>query len=149
MVKSEFLTPEHLIRALRAGDFYASSGVSLSRIEFDTEAGDYGTLHIDVHPENEANFKIQFIGSLKDSDGFTGGNGISDSEQGRVEDESAIGVVLQETKGNTASYALTGRELYVRAVVHSSVEHSDPSLANQKQQAWTQPIGWEKDFSSN
>jgi hypothetical protein len=35
MVRSEFLTPEHLIRAMKAGDFYASSGVSLKDVRWD------------------------------------------------------------------------------------------------------------------
>lgn len=35
MVRSRFLTPEHLVRALRAGDFYATTGVLLDDMGFD------------------------------------------------------------------------------------------------------------------
>ena len=42
------------------------------------------------------------------------------------------------------TYQLTGHELYVRAVVTSTKKHWNPSFENQTEQAWTQPIGWEK-----
>ncbi len=35
MVRSKFLTPEHLIKAMKRGDFYASSGVTLKEVAFD------------------------------------------------------------------------------------------------------------------
>lgn len=148
MVKSHFLTPEYLIKALRAGDFYASSGVSLSSINFDSEAGDHGTLSVEVVPDEGQDYTIQFIGSQTvssiDADE-------SSTSEGKSVDESnaRIGVVLKEVKGNSGSYQLTGEELYVRAVVTSSADHQDPSLPNQKLQAWTQPVGWEKYLSSN
>ena len=41
-------------------------------------------------------------------------------------------------------YRLRGDELYVRAVVTSSRDHPNPSFADQKEQAWTQPVGWRK-----
>ena len=39
MVRSRFLTPEHLIRAMKRGDFYASSGVTLRDFQFDKRRG--------------------------------------------------------------------------------------------------------------
>ena len=53
-----------------------------------------------------------------------------------------IGRTFAEVKGTNATYQLTGEELYVRAVVTSSLAHPDPSLAGQLHQAWTQPVGW-------
>ena len=47
MVRSAYLTPEHLIRAMRAGDFYASSGVRLRLVDFDSKAR---TLSVAVEP---------------------------------------------------------------------------------------------------
>ena len=38
MVKARQLTPESLIRAIRAGDFYATSGVVLDDVRFDPTA---------------------------------------------------------------------------------------------------------------
>jgi hypothetical protein len=46
--------------------------------------------------------------------------------------------------GTKAEYQLTGDELYVRAVVTSSLAPENPSFENQKAQAWTQPVGWQK-----
>ena len=42
------------------------------------------------------------------------------------------------------SYRLKGDELYVRAVVTSTELPDNPVFENQKQQAWTQPVGWEE-----
>jgi hypothetical protein len=46
-------------------------------------------------------------------------------------------------EGITATYRLTGEELYVRAVVTSDRAPENPSFPDQKAQAWTQPVGWE------
>ena len=55
-----------------------------------------------------------------------------------------VGRVLAKVDGPRPSYKLTGDELFVRAVVTSSAEPSNPSFKGQRQQAWTQPVGWEK-----
>jgi hypothetical protein len=54
-----------------------------------------------------------------------------------------VGAVLEESESLEPTYQLTGDELFVRAVVTSSQDHPDPSFKDQKEQAWTQPIGWE------
>jgi hypothetical protein len=46
--------------------------------------------------------------------------------------------------GTSPSYQLKGDELYVRAVVTSSKPHPDPSFKDQREQAWTQPVGWQE-----
>jgi hypothetical protein len=51
--------------------------------------------------------------------------------------------VLKSVEGLAPAYELTGEELYVRAVVTSNEPPRDPSFAGQKQQAWTQPVGWD------
>lgn len=56
---------------------------------------------------------------------------------------SDVGQVLAKVSGLSPKYQLTGKELYVRAVVVSSETPTDPSWEGQKQQAWTQPVGWE------
>jgi hypothetical protein len=50
---------------------------------------------------------------------------------------------LKTVEGLTPKYELTGDELYVRAVVTSSKPPRDPSFKDQREQAWTQPVGWE------
>lgn len=118
MVRSRYLTPEHLIKAMKRGDFYASSGVSLSDVVFDPAAK---TLSLAIAETGDATFTTEFIG---------------------VKEGERTGVVLATADGFAPSYELTGDELYVRAVVTSTEDAVDPSFKDQKQQAWTQPVGW-------
>ena len=117
MVKSLYLSPEHLIRAMKRGDFYASSGVELRTIDFDDEAR---VLQVQIKPQAGASFKTEFI----------------------VSNEEGVGVVAAESSELSASYKLSEGDLYVRARITSDQPHPDPSFANQKTQAWTQPVGW-------
>ena len=125
MVRSKYLTPEHLIRAMKQGDFYASSGVTLSDVQFDKESQ---TLSLAIATEPDTTYETKFIATLKKGDGV---------------DEHRIGAVVATSESATPEYKLTGNELYVRAVVTSSKPPVDPSFKDQKQQAWTQPVGWE------
>ena len=123
MVKARYLTPEHIIKAMKRGDFYASSGVSLDEVLFD-ETG--RSLSLKIHAEEGVTYRTDFIATLKDD------------ENGKAE----VGVVVSSQNGVTARYDLKGHECYVRAVVTSSQDHIDPSFKNQKRQAWTQPVAW-------
>jgi hypothetical protein len=130
MVRSRYLSPEHLIRAMKRGDFYASSGVSLENVSFDSMSK---ILALKIAAEPGTTYQTQFIATLSDEDGLA--------------DEHRIGVVVATLDGTAPQYELQGNELYVRAVVTSSQPHSDPSLPDQKQQAWTQPVGWETELN--
>jgi len=141
MVQSRYLTPEHLIRALEAGDFYSSSGVELSAIQFDAETGE---LKLSIEEEDGVTYSTDFIGTLEDYDA-TAKPRIDDKGKpvaATYEYSDDVGKILATVKGNSPSYRLTGKELYVRAVVTSSEHHTDPSFDHQHQQAWTQPVGW-------
>lgn len=65
MVRSRYLTPEHVIAALRRGDFYSSSGVVLRKVEA-TE--DFLRVEIEADPESDATYTTQFIGTRKGYD---------------------------------------------------------------------------------
>lgn len=137
MVQSHFLTPEHLIRAIKEGRFYASSGVALKHVTYHAEDQ---TLTLEIEPQSGETYRTDFVGSLKHN-----------GEQELVPDE-LVGVTLATAEGTHARYQLTGKELYVRAVVTSSEQADDPSFDGQKKQAWTQPVGWqpkESDASSH
>lgn len=125
MVQAQYLTPEHLIRAMKAGRFYASSGVTLTDIDFDTSSQ---TLSIAIEQAPGATYETEFIAIQKPS------------EDGSLPEPDAIGVVMQVAKGTQVSYQMTGSELLLRARVTSSLDHPDGSYENQKQQAWTQPV---------
>lgn len=141
MVRSTHLTPEYIVKAVKAGDCYASSGVTLVDVRFDEQSR---RLEIEIQPDGDATFTTQFIGTKR---GVNTTGAEPTKPQGkktrltrRYSDK--IGEVLATAEGLKASYVLTGDELYVRAVVTSSKPPVDPSFAEQKQQAWTQPVGW-------
>jgi hypothetical protein len=126
MVRSRYLTPEHLIRAIKAGDFYASSGVTLSDVQFDETTE---TLKLEIQGDEGATYRTDFIATLKPA-------------ASPADEHNRIGIVVATVEGNTAQYKMAGSELYVRAVVTSSLPPTDPVFADQHQQAWTQPVGW-------
>jgi hypothetical protein len=126
-VRAKELSAAALIAAMEAGDFYASSGVVLRDVRYDPAAG---TLEIEIEPDGAARFTTQFIGTPAGPDAG--------------KDPAQVGVVFASVEGRKASYRLTGRELYVRAVVTSDRPPASPSFEGQKSQAWAQPVGWER-----
>lgn len=142
-VRARFLTPEHILRGIEAGDFYASSGVALREVTYDRERG---VLQLEIEPESGLTYTTQFIGTLEGYDATR--KPVTDSEgkdlpvTQRYSDD--VGKVLATAEGVKAAYKLTGKELYVRAVVTASKGPENPSFEGQKAQAWTQPVGWEK-----
>ncbi len=125
MVRAAYLTPEHLIRAMEQADFYASSGVELESIHFDNQTS---TLAVQIPATDGVEFTTEFIGSEKPE------------ASGELPPPDSIGKVFATVKGTTATYTCTGKELYVRARITSSRPHDDPSIPDQLQQAWTQPV---------
>ncbi len=128
MVRAKYLTPEHLIKAMKAGDFYASSGVVLSDVQFDK---DHRKLSLKIEAADDATFETQFIVLPKPKKATPGEPA-----------DLPTAYVAASVKGLSPSYDMKADDLYVRAVVISSLDHTSPSLENQKQQAWTQPVGW-------
>jgi len=137
MVRSTRLTPESLITALEAGDFYATSGVRLKNVRRETNR-----LSLEIDPEPGVSYTTQFIGTRQ---GFNAA-----SEPGELPPKSTrpvtrrysadIGTVLAEVRGRTASYRLRGDELYVRAKVISSKPKTNGVVVNDLESAWTQPL---------
>ncbi len=142
MVRARYLTPERLIRAMKRGDFYGSSGVSLSRIHYDAERRE---LIVEIDAQPDVTYSTQFIGTLR-GEALTAPakDAKKDAGKGQSLNLANVGKTLATVKGAVAKYRLTGDELYVRAVVTSSRNHSNPSFADQYEQAWTQPVGWEE-----
>ncbi|MFT7669268.1 MAG: hypothetical protein ACI8X5_001968 [Planctomycetota bacterium] len=119
MVKAKGLSGDAIVEAMRRGNFYSSSGVTLK--DFDGRMGKFLSVSIDGKPG--VTYTTQFIGSrMKD------GKAIS------------IGEVLAESTENPARYDFAGDELYVRAKVISSEDHPNPYAAGDKQCAWVQPV---------
>ncbi len=117
VVRSDRLTPESLIRAMNAGDFYCSTGVTLKDVAFQNN-----TLTVQVAPEPGVTYKIQFIGTRRGYDPTSREVVNAEGKTVRTTHNYSpeIGAVLAEDQGTTASYTLKGDELYVRAKVISS-----------------------------
>ncbi len=153
MVRATHLTPEHIIQAIKAGDSYATSGVVLSDVKYESQAK---TLELAIQPDGDATFKTEFIGTLRGfddkSEPVVAADGKPPTDKSgrplRVSRKYSgdVGQVLATAAGLSAKYQLTGKELYVRAVVTSSKPPADPSFTGQMQQAWSQPVGWEAMF---
>jgi hypothetical protein len=113
MVRAPELSADALLRALKAGDFYASTGVVLE----DVRSSPRG-LSLRVAADGDATFGVEFIGTAKGE------------SRGRV---------LARSEGREASYAFQGTELYVRARVTSSRTKVNGYLRDERECAWTQP----------
>ncbi|XZE52972.1 hypothetical protein SH139x_004682 [Planctomycetaceae bacterium SH139] len=148
MLRANRLTPESVLRAMQRGDFYASTGVELERVDFDETSG---RLTIHIKPAGDAIFTTQFIGTPVDFDQTTRPRIDSESgePQGDILDYSAdVGKVFATVMGPQASYQLTGQELYVRATITSDQAPANPTSESPLQKAWTQPVGWKQHLSS-
>ncbi len=141
MVRSTHLTPEYLVKAAKAGDFYASSGVVLREVKYDAASK---RLELTIESDGDAEFTTAFIGSRKNVDIAGKAAEPTGKKTGRYTQQYSekIGEVLKTVKGFHPSYVLSGDELYVRAVVTSTRPPVDPAFKEQRQQAWTQPVGW-------
>jgi hypothetical protein len=121
MVRGAERDADAIVRSMRRGDFYASSGVVIRDVRYD---GRRYTVDIEAEPETE--YVTRFVGTL-----------LAPDDEARP---IAIGEVLSQTSDDPASYELRGDELFVRAVVSSSRPHPNPYRAGDVQAAWLQPV---------
>ena len=141
MVNAEELSSAALIKAMRAGNFYGSSGVTLSSVSYSDRV-----LEIHIQPEEGLTYTTQIIGTLEGYDATVREAPLSadDPQPKRLLYSADVGKTLATVTGSQVKYELTGKELYVRAVITCNKAHVNPSYPGQMQQAWTQPVGWEK-----
>lgn len=144
MVRSRYLHPAAIVQAIKRGDFYATTGVTLAGVSFDKAAH---KLSLQIEPQGDAGFVTRFIGTRKGASvegrlraGTLSGETTLDyrTEAGLPQ----IGEVFAEVKGLAPAYTMRGDELYVRAVVTSSAKPAVESVEHPFQRAWTQPVGW-------
>jgi hypothetical protein len=126
---------------MQRGDFYASSGVTLNDVRFDKASK---TLQITIAPEPGVTYTTQFIGTRKGYDRAVEKvpTPEGDNVPFRLRYSKDVGAILATSDSLTPSYALTGDELYVRALITSSQAPKNPLDQTQKAKAWTQPVGW-------
>ncbi len=136
-VRAAQLTPENLIAALEAGDFYSSSGVKLRELRQGANE-----ISLEIEAEPGVTYTTQFIGTRKNYDAKNEPQRNAAGEALRVAHTYSkdIGAVLAEVEGPKASYRLKGDEIYVRAKIISSKPHPNPSQKGDVETAWTQPV---------
>ena len=118
MVRSKSLDEEAIIKAMKSGDFYSSSGVVLHDVYVDEDV-----LSIDIDTAPGATYLTEFIGTRLDT-GVLGD----------------IGEVLYTSTSKSPRYTMKGDELYVRARITSSEDHPRPYAKGDHKMAWVQPV---------
>jgi hypothetical protein len=114
MIQSESLDATSLINAMEEGNFYASTGVTLSDVEFENNE-----LNIRIAAVKDVNYTIEFIGVRKNGD------------------EPEILKTINATEG---SFTVTDEYLFVRARITSTKLQPNPFQEGDYQMAWTQPV---------
>lgn len=114
MVRADSLKPASLIDAMEAGQFYATTGVTLKELEFFKNK-----LSVEVAPETGITYAISFLGCRK----------------GQSKPE-----VFRSVDGVKADFELTEDILFVRSKVTSSKLHTNPIENILYEMAWTQPV---------
>ncbi len=114
MVRAESLDPASLINAMEAGDFYASTGVTLDRMDF---SGNW--IDIVVKTEPGVQYTIEFIGAKK---------GAKEAK------------VLQKFSGSSARFQVSRSYAFVRARITSTKQKPNPYQEGDFEMAWTQPV---------
>ncbi|MCB1236140.1 MAG: hypothetical protein KDM91_13805 [Verrucomicrobiae bacterium] len=127
MVGADALEGDALVRALKAGRFYASSGVFLDRIAWDPRSR---RLSLSIRPEDGVTYTTELIGTHK------GYNAAA------AEGKTGIGEVLASATGAEVVLTVPDDALFARATVTASARSKNPAYEGQKKQAWTQPVGW-------
>ena len=140
MVRAPQLRRSDLINAMQSGDFYASTGVTLKRCEFDSRRS---SLLVSIQPDAGVTYDIEFVVTKLDARPSASG------AVGNRWDGPSVGVVAQRTSALEAEYVLKQDDAYVRATVTASRPPRNPIKSNytgddtQFEQAFTQPVGWQ------
>jgi hypothetical protein len=114
MVYADSLKPASLISALENGDFYASTGVTLTEVTVKNNI-----LKIKIDPSDNVKYTIDFVGVAKGE------------EKSRV---------LKSLSATEASLDLTDQYLFVRARITSDRIKENPFKDGDVEMAWTQPV---------
>lgn len=143
MVRSAWLTPNKITEAVKRGDYYNSTGVTLKKLEIGDKRID-----LEIDKEQGVEYTIEFVGTPRDVNMEPevlvqphGHRHVTDHQHTQVKTYSEdIGKVFKTVKGSKASYQASGDEIYVRARITSSKAHPNPHEQGDREMAWTQPL---------
>ena len=114
MVHTDSLAPSAIVRAMEAGDFYATTGVLLDELSFTDNV-----LSVKVRPQVDVAYEIQLIG-------------VNTSTQ-----ESAV---IRSVRGTEVQFEVTDDFMFVRAKILSDRPKPNPFQEGDMEVAWTQPV---------
>ena len=143
-VRAQRLQTEDLLHAMLKGDYYVSTGVTLSRCDFDTEEN---LLSVEVSPEVGVQYQIEFIVTKL---GAKPNEHDADSDRWDAPD---VARVVQRTTALRAQYRAASDDALVRATITATARPDNPILSSysgdelQFKQAFTQPVGWQRVIS--
>jgi len=126
-VEATELTPAALIDAMRAGDFYASSGVELRQLSYDAATR---VLEFEIIADEDERFISELIGTRRGYD------------RPAAAEAQSIGEVFERSGEMKVRFVVPEDALYARVTITSTAPHPNPSYEYQRQQAWLQPVGW-------
>ena len=135
MVRASTLAADSLMRAMERGDFYASTGVTLSELRRQGQR-----LTVAIMGDAGVSYTTQFIGTRRGYDTTSVARHDSAGTPITRRYSNEVGAVLSEVRGTSASYTMRGDEVYVRARVVSTKPKVNPSYAGEMEMAWTQPV---------
>jgi len=137
MVRSYHLSAEGIVKAMHAGDFYATSGVTLKEI-----GAKDGLLQLKIAVEEGVKYTTEFVATMAGIK--IEATPVTDSEGKELDVTKRypadIGKVVATSTDAEPSYRFTGKELYVRAKVTSTKPHPNPYQTGDVECAWTQPV---------
>lgn len=114
MVQSRSLDASSLIAALEAGQFYSSTGVVLTKVEYNNNE-----LVVDIKPEAGIKYTIEFLGATK---------GESTTR------------TLSVINGTEGRFTVSNKYWFVRARVSTNKAKVNPFQDGDFEMAWTQPV---------
>jgi histidinol phosphatase-like PHP family hydrolase len=138
MVRSDALEPDALVAAMQRGDFYGSTGVTLTDVRRDGRS-----LGLTIAGVAGVTYTTQYVGTRKGFDTATrphlDGDGKPLPRSSLIYSDQ-IGEVLYETTDLDSTYTFQGDELYVRARVVSDKVQDNPHVDGDVEMAWVQPV---------
>ena len=139
----EEFTIENIVKSMKKGDFYASTGTLLQEITFDENSG---TLYVKAEKEEDLDYKIDFIVTKKDFDKSFIIKEFPFEEKPYFSRTlplipENVGIVAKSIKDVEGSYTLEEDDLYVRCMVTSSRRGRirKSTIYPMYETAWTQP----------
>ncbi len=141
MIRAASLRAEDLITAMTQGDFYASTGVRLKRLNYDSE---HHVLSLSIEPEPNTTYVTEFIATKSIA---CPSKSASPADRW---DSLQVGMVVARSAATAPSYTLCADDVLIRATVTASRPPDNPMKSKyqgdetQFKQAFTQPVGWAK-----